>query len=82
MHEPLQEFSSWGACDDCGFQGLLVYVLRRDEDYADRTAFGVMVDATCPACEAVAAVLVALEHFDEMQAFERARRRGQEITDD
>lgn len=78
MSERLREFRAWSTCDECGFEGLLAFALRHGEDYEDPDALGVMVDATCPACESIGAVLVASEHFEEMQSFERARRRQRE----
>ena len=82
MESPFRHFRAWSVCDECGFEGLLGFDLREDEDYADPTALGVMVDATCPSCESVGAVLVALAHFEEMQAFERVRRREGDAADD
>jgi len=73
-----REFRAWSTCDECGFEGIMVFACRDDEDYEDIDSLGVMIDATCPACETLGAVLVTTEHFDEMQAFERARRSGGE----
>ena len=41
---PLKSYRSWGACGDCGFQGLMEFVSREDEDYEDENALGVMMD--------------------------------------
>ena len=71
---PRSDYRSWSVCDACGYQGLLDYARRDGEDYADPEALGVMLDSTCPACEARECVLVSIEHFREMVVL--ARRSG------
>lgn len=68
-----RRFRAWSSCNECGFTGLVQFACRDGEDYEDADSLGVLLDATCPACECVEAVLVATEHFREMQAFERRR---------
>ena len=72
-----RRFHAWSQCDECGFEGVLEFSCRDDETYDDADALGVLVDGLCPACETLGAVLVTLDHFEEMQAFERARRSGE-----
>lgn len=78
MSRPYRQFRAWSRCDECGFEGLLAFSCRDDENYDDADALGVLVDALCPACEAIGATLVAMEHFEEMQGFEHARRSAGE----
>jgi hypothetical protein len=70
-----RRFRAWNTCNECGFEGLVVFSCRDEEDYDDDDALGVMLDAVCPACEGTEAVLVTIEYFREMQAFEQ--RRGE-----
>ena len=62
----VESFESWSRCDDCGFQGLLLYRTRTDEDYRDDTALGFMMDSSCPSCGQEQAVLVVAEEFRAM----------------
>ena len=76
MTERIERYRDWSSCDECGFQGLLEFAHRDEESYDDPESLGVMLDATCPACEHQAAVLVV---FDEYQAMMRmARSAGRE----
>jgi len=59
-------FQHWGNCDECGFQGLIEFQSRSDEDYSDEEALGFMMDSSCPACGHEEAVLVVLEEYQEM----------------
>jgi hypothetical protein len=61
--EKFVRYQSWSSCDECGFQGLLEFVHREDEVYDDPESLGVMLDATCPACDNEAAVLVVMEEY-------------------
>lgn len=80
LNQIVNRFRAWSACDECGFEGLLDFECRSDENYADAGLLGVMLDAACPACETRGAVFVASEYFDEMQA--DARRRINENEQD
>jgi len=62
----VERYQSWSSCEECGFQGLLEFVHRKDENYDDPEALGVMLDATCPACDHEAAVLVVMEEYHAM----------------
>ena len=57
MTERVDRYRSWSSCDECGFQGLLEFAHRNEENYDDPESLGVMLDATCPACDHQAAVL-------------------------
>jgi Zn ribbon nucleic-acid-binding protein len=57
---------AWSDCGECGFQGTFEFSLRDDEIYDDPESLGVMLDAVCPACGEVDAVLMMREPFDEM----------------
>ena len=59
-------YQSWSDCSACGFQGLMSFACRIDENYDDDDAIGVMMDLTCPACEERDAVLVVIEAYREM----------------
>ena len=61
-----RHFQHWSDCGECGFQGLVRFTCRDDEDYFDVEALGYMMDARCPACGEEGAVLVVLEQFREM----------------
>ena len=66
MTRNVERFQLWGGCDECGFQGLLIFQSREDEDYADAEALGFMMDSSCPACGHEEAVLVVTEEYQEM----------------
>jgi hypothetical protein len=74
MSEKFQRYQSWSSCDECGFQGLLEFAHREEEIYDDPDSLGVMLDATCPACDHQSAVLVV---SDEYQAMLRVARSAQ-----
>ena len=59
-------FQHWGTCDECGFQGLLLFQCRAEEDYSDEEALGFMMDSSCPACGNEESVLVVVEEYQEM----------------
>lgn len=66
MAERLERYASWSSCDECGFQGLLEFVHRDDENYDDPDALGVMLDSVCPSCDGQSAVLVVIEEYQAM----------------
>jgi hypothetical protein len=74
MSGGIERFQLWGACDACGFQGLLIFVSRLEEDYADAEALGFMLDSSCPACGHEEAVLVVAEEYREMVRMSRPPR--------
>ena len=67
MANEAKRYQSWGSCEECGFQGLFEFRQRREENYEDPDALGVMLDATCPACGRQQAVLVVIDEFDAMK---------------
>ena len=72
--QPISDsYQQWGTCDECGFQGLLMYRSRTEEDYSDEEALGFMMDSSCPACGSEEAVLVVVEEYQEMV---RLRKSG------
>ncbi len=62
----MSSFDSWSQCDECGFQGLMQFRTREDENYDDPEALGVMMDCVCPACGERESVLVVMEQYEEM----------------
>ena len=64
-------FKHWSNCDSCGFQGLMVFRIRPEEDYTDEEALGFMMDTSCPACGTDEAVLVVVEEYQEMVLMSR-----------
>ena len=62
----MTRFDSWSQCDDCGFQGLMEFRTRDDENYDDPESLGVMMDCVCPACGGHQSVLVVMEQYQEM----------------
>jgi hypothetical protein len=78
MSEPssAETFQHWGHCDQCGFQGLMVFRSRRDEDYSDEEALGFMMDSSCPACGHEEAVLVVVEEYQDMVRLRKPPRVG------
>ena len=62
----MTRFDSWSQCDDCGFQGLMEFSTRDDENYDDPESLGVMMDCVCPACGGQQSVLVVIEQYQEM----------------
>jgi len=67
-----RRYQHWDACDECGFQGLMLYQHRADEDYSDEDVLGFMMDSSCPACGQEAAVLVVVEQYQEMLRLSKA----------
>ena len=72
MSRKFVRYQSWSTCDECGFQGLLEFVHREGEVYDDPESLGVMLDATCPACDNEAAVLVVMEEYHAMLRLARS----------
>ena len=62
----VNSFEYWSRCDDCGFQGMIFFRTRNDEDYRDSSALGYMMDSSCPSCGLEQAVLVVADEFREM----------------
>lgn len=62
----MTRYSSWSDCDACGFQGLMEFRTRDDENYEDPEALGVMMDCRCPACGAESPVLMVMEEYEEI----------------
>ena len=62
----MDSYQHWDECDECGFQGLIVFCCRADEDYADEEALGFVMDSTCPACGIELSVLMIIEQYREM----------------
>lgn len=77
MADRVDRYQSWSSCDACGFQGLLEFTHRDDENYDDAEALGVMLDSTCPACDHQSAVLVVMEEYHAMQRLARSNRKGE-----
>ena len=75
MTERVERYQYWSGCDECGFQGLLEFAHRTEEDYDDPESLGVMLDATCPACDHQAAVLVVIEEYHAMMRMVHSARR-------
>ncbi len=75
MTERAERYRYWSSCDECGFQGLLEFAHRDEENYDDPESLGVMLDATCPACEHQAAVLVVIDEYQAMMRMARSADR-------
>ena len=75
MADRVERYQSWSSCDECGFQGLLEFAHRADENYDDPDSLGVMLDATCPACDHQSAVLVVMEEYEAMQRMAKSASR-------
>ena len=75
MTERVERYRYWSSCDECGFQGLLEFAHRDGENYDDPESLGVMLDATCPACEHQVAVLVVIDEYQAMMRMARSARR-------
>ncbi len=71
--DSVQVYQLWDSCEACGFQGLIAFSSRPDEDYSDEDALGFVMDSSCPACGHEEAVLVVLEQYQEMV---RLRKRA------
>jgi hypothetical protein len=61
-----QRFQYWGICNDCLFNGMLIFTFIPGEDYRDSEAFGYMLEQSCPSCGTQDNVLVPLDEFTEM----------------
>ena len=75
MTERVERYRYWSSCDECGFQGLLEFAHRDGENYDDPESLGVMLDATCPACEHQGAILVVIDEYQAMMRMARSARR-------
>ncbi len=75
MTERVERYQYWSSCDECGFQGLLEFAHRDEENYDDPESLGVMLDATCPACDNQAAVLVVIDEYHAMMRMARSAQR-------
>ena len=75
MKEEFERYKAWSSCDECGFQGLLEFAHREDENYDDADSLAVMLDATCPACDHESAVLVVIDEYQAMLRMARSARR-------
>ena len=75
MSRPLECYQYWSSCEECGFQGLLEFAHRDEENYDDPESLGVMLDATCPACDNQAAVLVVIDEYHAMMRMARSAQR-------
>lgn len=62
----MTSYDAWSNCEDCGFEGLMEFCTREEENYDDPEALGVMLDCICPACGARGSVLVVMEEYEEM----------------
>ena len=69
----MEHFQHWDSCDECGFQGLIAFRARAEEDYSDEDALGFMMDSTCPACEFEHSVLMIAEEYQEMLLLSRSK---------
>ena len=74
MSNEINSFQHWDHCDECGFQGLLVFQTRAEEDYDDVDALGFVMDSTCPACGAEQSVLMIAEQYQEMVLMSASKR--------
>ena len=74
MNKETNSFQHWDECEDCGFQGLIAFRTRADENYDDASALGFMMDSTCPACGCEGAVLMVVEQFQEMMFMSASKR--------
>lgn len=70
-----ERYESWSSCDECGFQGLVEFVHRDDENYDDPDSLGVMLDSTCPACDYQVAVLVVIDEYRAMLRMARSAKK-------
>ena len=59
-------YKAWGACTDCGYEGMLVYSHVPGEDYSDPEALGVMMLLECPACESTEHSVVPMDYYIEI----------------
>jgi len=76
MTHEFERYQSWSSCDECGFQGFLEFAHRSEENYEDPQSLGVMLDATCPACDHQMAVLVVIDEYHAMLRTARSAQRG------
>ena len=74
MNDETHSFQHWDQCDECGFQGLVVFRTRAEENYDDVDALGFLMDSTCPACGCEESVLVVVEQYQEMVLLSRSKR--------
>ncbi len=62
----MAKFKHWDQCSSCGFQGLLQFITRADEDYTDAQALGYLLDCHCASCGQVTSVLIVVEEYLNM----------------
>jgi hypothetical protein len=74
MNGGTESFQHWDQCEDCGFQGLVAFRTRAEEDYKDPDALGFVMDSTCPACGSDRSVLMVAEQFHEMMLLSSLKR--------
>ena len=74
MNDETNSFQHWDACDECGFQGLVLFRTRAEENYDDADALGFLMDSTCPACGCEESVLMVVEQYQEMVLMSTLKR--------
>jgi len=62
----MAQYQHWDQCSSCGFQGLMLFTSRADEDYSDQDALGFLLDSRCASCGFEVSVLVVAEEYQEM----------------
>ncbi len=62
----MMEYQHWDQCSACGFQGLMQFMSRNDEDYTDEDALGYLLDCRCSSCGQEDSVLVVVDEYREM----------------
>lgn len=62
------EYSAWGTCLDCGYQGLLTYGEVHGERYGGEEDLAVVMLLRCPACESEDHTLVPTDYYRELVA--------------
>jgi len=62
----MAEFKHWDQCSACGFQGLMQFISRADEDYSDEDALGYLLDCRCSSCGQETSVLIVVEEYRKM----------------
>jgi predicted RNA-binding Zn-ribbon protein involved in translation (DUF1610 family) len=62
----MAKYQHWDQCTDCGFQGLMEFLTRDDEDYSDEDALGYLVDWKCSSCGHEISVLMVVYEYQEM----------------
>ena len=62
----MAQYQHWDQCSACGFQGLMLFTSRSDEDYSDAQALGYLLDCRCSSCGNEVSVLIVAEEYREM----------------